>query len=164
MRIYSRPGWDHARLELVLKSSLLKRLNLTFPLHSIDSLDLSRFFLFMNVDKQKLQKYMLWCNRKRINEADKKRPGFGNLIRQQINSYVDRVTLNERGDDESLMKISEMLKSKEFGVPNYSRFLDPLDEFNMEFCRQVSSQSFLTFRYKDQIGDKGSNPKFSRKN
>ena len=154
MRVYSRQGWNHARMELVMKSQLLKRLNLTLPLHSIDSLDLSRFFQFMMLDRDKLQRFLIRCNRKQIIEADQRRPGFGNLLRQQINSYVNRVTSDDRGDDESLMKKVENLRSKKFGIPNHSRFFKPLDEFNVECCRQVSSQNYLKSRNKDQIEDK----------
>jgi hypothetical protein len=154
MRVYSRPGWNHARMELVMKSPLLKRLNLTFPLHSIDSLDLSRFFQFMVFDKERIHKYLCWRNRKKIMEAEKRRLGFGNLIRQQIRSWLNCYMINDHGDYEYIMKINEKLRSGRLSLPNHSRFLHPLDDFNMEFNRQVSSQSFLKSRDKDQIGDK----------
>ena len=73
------------------------------------------------------------------------------LLGRHISSYVNRVTSDDRGDDESLMKKVENLKSKKFGIPNYSRFFDPIDDFNTEFCRQVSSQKFLKSRNKGQI-------------
>jgi hypothetical protein len=152
MRVYSRPGWNHARMELVMKSQLLKRLNLTFPLHSIDSLDLSRFFQFMVFDKERIHKYLCWCNRKQIMEAEKRRLGFGNLIRQQIRSWLNCFMINDHGDYEYIMKINEKLRSGRLSLPNHSRFLHTLDEFNTEFCRQVSSQKCLKSRNKGQFG------------
>lgn len=137
---------------MTLRGQLLKRLNLAFPLSSVDSLDLSRFFQFKVLDRDRLEKHLLWCNRKQIVELDKRKSGYGNLMRQMINSGLRGLMTNAYSGNEYLMDINEKFRSGEFGLSNYSRFFTPIDEFNMEFCKQVSSQSFLKSGYKGQIG------------
>ena len=155
MRVYyHKLDLNCVRMELTLKSQLLKRQNLTFPLSSVDSLDLSQFFQFMKLDKAWIEKHLIWRNRKQISELEKRKRKYSSLIERMIESELWGLTIEDDGRDASLMKKKERLKSEDFSLPNYSRFFVPFDELNTEFNRQVSSQSFLKSRNKDQIRGK----------
>jgi len=142
MRIYTRPESNHVRMEVTLKSQLLKRLGLSFPLDSIDSLDLTRFFSFKFVDQERLRKYLIWSNRKLVEKIDQKRPGFGNLVECQIQSWINGIVMDTHGDATYLMdQITEF--KFENAIPTFTRFLRPIDDFSEKFMKQVSSQKFL---------------------
>jgi len=142
MRTYPKSELKCFRIEVTLKRQLLKRLNLSFPFKSIDSLDLTRFFLFRMVDQESLYKYLIWSNRKLIEKIDQKRPGFGNLVVCQISSWINSIVIDDYGRTTPLMNQIAALKF-ENGIPNYSRFLLQLEDFGSEFIRQVSVQKFL---------------------
>lgn len=126
------------RMELRLRRRILKRMNIQFPLSDIDSLQFHNFFSFMEINIEKLRKYLIWCERERIKEINRRRPGYGNLVIQQIDSWMSSIL----DDSRSLREKVEALKSDK-GVPNYSRFLRSIDWFNKEFLKQVSSQNFI---------------------
>lgn len=142
MRIYTKPNWDHVRMEVTLKSPILKRLGLSLPLASIDSLDVTRYFLFKSIDQEHLRKYLIWSNRKLIERLNRKRPGSGDLVACQITSWINCIVMNDRGGSSPLMDQVGAFKA-ENAIPNFNRFLLPFDDFNAKFTRQVSGQKFL---------------------
>lgn len=143
MRVYLKTlkGDDKqvVRLELVLKRSIIKRLGLEFPLSNIDTVDLSKFFSFNFIDEERINKYLCWKHRKQIAEVEMRRKRFGGGIIKRIIYNGLRGTI---GREESLMEKVGMLKSKEI-VPNYSRFLEPLDGFNSDFFEMASRDHFI---------------------
>lgn len=143
MRIYTRPESKHVRMEVTLKSQLLKRLGLSFPLDSIDSLDLTRFFSFKCVDQERLRKYLIWSNRKLIEKIDQKRPGFGSLVECQIQSWINCIVMDAHGSQTYLM---DQITEFKFGnaIPTFTRFLLPIDDFSEDFMKKVSGQKFLS--------------------
>jgi len=148
MRVYPKLEKCCVRMELVMNGPLLRRLNITFPLDSIDQLDLRRFFTFMLLDQEHLRKYLIRCNRKQISESesDQRMPGMGrDLIMCLISSWIRSAVEDDYGEA-SMMKQVEILKS-ERGVPNYSRFLLPHEELQREFEKQVYGQTFLKSRH-----------------
>jgi len=142
MRIYTRPESNHVRMEVTLKSQLLKRLGLSFPLDSIDSLDLTRFFSFKFVDQERLRKYLIWSNRELIEKIDQKCPGFGNLVICQIQSLINSIVLDDHGNATPLMDQVRGFRLNN-SIPTFSRFLHPIDDFSKEFTIKVSGQKFL---------------------
>ena len=142
MRIYTRPEWKHVRMEVTLKGQLLKRLGLLFPLKSIDSIDLTRFFLFRIFDQEMLQKYLIWSNRKIIKRINKNSPEYGNLLVGQINNLINSIFIDDYGRTTPLMDQVSALKIGK-SAPNYSRFLVPLNDFSNDFFKQAMSQKFL---------------------
>jgi hypothetical protein len=142
MRIYTRPEWKKVRMEVTLKSQILKRLGLSFPFDSIDSLDVARFFSFKLINRESFQNYLIWSNRKLIEEIDQKRPGFGNLVVCQIHSWINSIVLDDYGRTTPMMEQIALLKFNK-AIPNYSRFLFQLDDFSSEFLSQISGQKFL---------------------
>ncbi len=147
MRVYPKLEKNCVRMELDLKRSVIKKLNLTPPLAGIDSLDLSKYFCFTEVDLQLLRKYLIWSARKQTDQANSRRSGSGNLIVCMIDSWLRSLCIDDYDDKEidmerSMMGKVEILKSNR-GVPSYSRFLVPMEDFQLEFTRQVSSDCFL---------------------
>lgn len=143
MRIYSRKGWNHVRMELRLRGTMLKRLNIAFPLNTVDDLDLSRFFLFMEIDTEKLFEYLKWAARDQFKMLAQKRRPFLGLLEQTIYQWMRGLLTNDNGDKKYFMEGIEALKLKYNNIPNHSRFLLPMVDFNAEFHRQVSGQVFL---------------------
>jgi hypothetical protein len=109
------------------------------PLTEVDSLDLLTFFCFKYLIDDKLYSYFPRVYRKQIEEADKRRPGSGDLTRQIIWSWISSITEDDYGRDLPLMKEVETLKSKDQGILNYSRFIDFLDDINSKFSKQIAA-------------------------
>jgi hypothetical protein len=147
MRLYRKPfetKQKFVRLELVLHRSLIHRLGLQFPLSNIDLLDLSKFFYFARVKEDDLKKYILWQNRKKINQLKKTDPFEAELAEDHITSWL-RNSLCEPEfffEKKSLMGKVEAIRD-EIKVNNHSRFVEPLDDFNKEFLNIVASQKFI---------------------
>ena len=144
MKIYSRPEWNFAKMELRLRKPMLKKLNITFPLQTIDDLDLSRFFSFMNLDAEKLYQHLRWCNRAQYKMLVKRKRSFTDLLDQTIRSRLNAVLIDDHGDSAYLMNGVEAIKAKSNGIRNYSRFLKSMSDFNSKFFREVSEQKFLS--------------------
>ncbi len=126
------------RMELVLKRSIIRKLGLDFPLSNIDSVDLSKFFSFKDINFKKMKEYLYWKHRKQIAALEEKGKVFGKLIKQQLNNYV-RCSEGE----ESFMGQSAVLKSKECGIKNHSRFIEPLDWFTADFLKKAATDHFI---------------------
>lgn len=141
MRVYFKKEKKCVRMEIRLRSVILKRMNVMFPLENLDELDLSRFFAFMDIDFEKLFDYLKWQSRGQFEKIAEKDSRSRGILLQTIRSWMRSIIAD--GDGEYLMKGIEVLKSKVNGVPNHSRFLIPMEAFNEEFNRQVSGQKFL---------------------
>ena len=130
-------------MELRLRAKMLKDLDITFPLNTIDDLDLSRFFSFMDIDTEKLFQHLRWCNRDQYNMLKKRKDKYLGLLDQTIRSVMNGMLSDDRGDAVYLMEGVEALKEKSNGIRQYSRFLKPMEDLNAEFIKQVSRQKFL---------------------
>ena len=108
----------------------IKNLHFTFPL-TADQLDIDfrNYFDFRRIDFDRLYRHEVKQCRKQIiklNLNDREGTHKGEqLLRCHIESWVTSLV------DEPLMMAIERLKSKDYGVANYSRFLKPMNELNM---------------------------------
>lgn len=127
------------RLELTLKRQLVKKLNINPSLKTIDSVNPSEYFLFMNLDENKLINYLKRKSR-RAHKSDNSRNKFmrDELIERHIENYVYGFLL----EPFSLMGKIVKLKS-ESGIINYSRFLVPHKDFTQMFIKKTGHQGFL---------------------
>lgn len=143
MRLYrtefKKDGKKMVRLELIFKRGIIRELGLEFPLSNIDSLDLSKYFSFKFINEEKIKKHLYWKNRKRIEEAEKRRKGSGDLLKAVIDSWLS----NTIDEEKPLLENLYELKSKKKMVPQYSRFIEPLDRFNHDFFEITSHNSFI---------------------
>jgi len=142
MRIYFKKELNCVRMEVTLKSLLLKRLGLSLPLSSVDSLDLTNFFLFKKIDLEPLRDFLIWSNKKLIENLKLKRSGYENLVICQIDSWINCIVYDERGGTNPLMVQIAGFKN-ERGIESFGRFLLPYDDFSKEFAKQISGQKFL---------------------
>lgn len=129
------------RMELVLRRKAIRKLGLVFPLSDIDSLDLSKFFLYKFINVDRIVKYLHWRYRDKIAGAEKKQiGGFGGaLVKAHLNSMVNSII----DRDESLMENVDALKSSKIDDSNYSRFIEPLECFTSDFFTIASGDSFV---------------------
>jgi len=143
VRVYLRPKdsqsqyKDHVRLELELHRSKIKQMHIDFPIRpeNLDR-DFRNYFEFRKWDSQKLYNYMIKENRKQIADANYRKPKSGQLGFRVIESWLRYVC------NMPLMQAVEHLKSKEHGVPNYSRFLAPMNELNLLIEESADKQRF----------------------
>ncbi|MGD0021708.1 MAG: hypothetical protein ABSC54_05335 [Smithellaceae bacterium] len=126
------------RMELVLNRAVIRKLGLEFPLSSIDLVDLSKFFSFKVINEKRIKDYLFWKHRKRIAAAEERRKGMGSLFKAHLNSHLSCILVKE-----SLMENLDNLKSEKRMIPNYSRFIEPLDWFNSDFLERASSDNFI---------------------
>ena len=144
IRLYPKPKKgkkEFVRLELQLKRSKIRELKLELPLTTINQLDLSKFFEFRYLDKDRLLSHFIWWARERIKKMNENGRRFknGDLYIRQLESLTRCY-----GEQKSFMKIVEVLKSGRFCVvPNFSRFLVPFKEFNEYFNRIWVKQGVL---------------------
>ena len=140
MRIYIKrlENRRSVRLELLLNREAIRCLGLGFP-PALGSLSFLRYFEFKTLSEDRLRNYMIRQKQDQIAESERRRPGFGGLVICQIDSWISSFF----GSEESLMGKIAFLKSKK-GLPNYWRFLDPVEELNTEFIGRVASQRFLS--------------------
>ena len=99
----------------------------------------------MDIDVEKLFRYLKWQNREQITRLARKGSMSHDLLKQTMKNWIRYIFTynNDRGGREYLMKGVEILKYTTTGIPNHSRFLKPMDDFNAEFNRQISNQKFL---------------------
>jgi hypothetical protein len=144
IRVYPKPKKgkkEFVRMELVLSRQKIYELGLELPLTTISQLDLSKFFEFRYLDKDRLSAYLIWWARDRIKKLNenKRFKNYGDIYIRQLES----ITRCYNGQ-ESFMKIVEALRSGKFCVvPNFSRFLVPLKEFNDYFNKIWIEQGVL---------------------
>jgi len=136
-------GEEFVRVELTLRRPLIRRLGLDFP-PAVEDLALLRFFEFRRFNEEPLRDHLIWRNRDLIARIEQRRPGFGSLVESQTHSWVDCSFHTEYGDPKPLMEISEVLKSNKEYLPNYSRFLEPMEALNREFIDLMANQRFLS--------------------
>jgi hypothetical protein len=143
-RLYQKriDGRTVVRLELRLNRRCVRRAGLVWPLDEVEGLDLTRFFFFKKIRKEALTEHLIWKERDAIQAAEGRLLGSGNIVRSTISSWVDSVMYYRR----KCMERVEVLKDPAKGVPNYYRFLEPLNEFNQLFLQMVKSQRFIPSR------------------
>ena len=141
VRVYLRPKDSdlkkYIRLELELHREKIKNLHLTFPLTAEQlDIDFRNYFDFRRIDFDKLYAHEVRQCRKqiiRLNLGDRE---GAQLLRCHIESWVTSLA------DIPLMQAVERLKSKDYGVANYSRFLKPMNELNMLIEGAAYTQRF----------------------
>lgn len=144
MRLYKKrfeTGQKVIRLELVLHRPVIQHLGLQFPLCDIDSLNLSKFFYFALLKENAVKKYFLWKNRTKLNQLKQSDPFEAEIILAHVDSWLEY--------PDSLMGKVEAVRDI-IMIKNYSRFIQPLDNFNKEFLNIVSSQKFIPPRQKNE--------------
>jgi hypothetical protein len=130
-------GEKVVRLELNLNQRIIKRLGLTLPLDSIDSLNPFQFFRFMALDTGKVLNYLLGTVKDDIAALNLNRPGMGGLVKSHVNSWMHTYLMWVK----SLMKQVEALKRQ--GIPNHGRFRKALPDFSQRFMEKVSAQDYI---------------------
>jgi hypothetical protein len=143
LRVYPRPKdldyKDCVRVELEIQRSKIKQLGIDFPIqpHHLN-LDFRNYFEFRKFDLKKLYNYFVRDsgNRRKIAEMNRRRAGLGQLVLRHIEEWIRGLTKMP------LMEAVEELKSKDYGIPNYSRFLVPMGKFNMLVQDAADTQEF----------------------
>jgi len=141
IRVYPRPKdserKEYVRLELEIHRRKIKDLRITFPIqaHHLD-LDYRNFFEFIRLDTEKLYNYMVKKYWKQMGDVNRRRPGFGQLVLRNIESWISCITY------EPMMEAVEKLKSKDYGIPGFYRFLVPIVELNMLIQEAADTQRF----------------------
>jgi hypothetical protein len=141
VRLYLKPiksdYKDFVRLELELHRTKIKQMGFDFPV-TLDQLDrdFRNHFEFRKWDAPKLYRYMINQNRRQIADAKFRSPKSGQLGLRVIESWV-RFVCNM-----PMMKAVEHVKSKAHCVPNYSRFLVPMNEWNLLIEQSANEQRF----------------------
>jgi hypothetical protein len=133
-------------LELELHRPVIRKLDIGFPVSFSDlEIDYSRFFEFRRIDAERLYKYVAKKNRKRCAKLNKERlkneqmpliKGGGDILLRQTEEWVGYL------DSLPLMEAVEYMKSKLHSVPNYSRFLVPMDGLNNLIQKVANKQRF----------------------
>lgn len=136
-------GRKAVRLELVLNRRLIKALGLVLPLGSIDKIDFMKFISFKFLDLDRIISFLIRANKDDIDKLDKMDGISGQLIMREIESWVRSRFINDVPQNEKLMKHIEILKSKEQGISNYSRFLKDLIDFNERFKKALIGKRFI---------------------
>jgi hypothetical protein len=148
LKTYFRGGRGFVRLELTLKRAVIKKLRIDMSLKAVDEIDPLDYFTFMRLDEVRLKDYFIWQSRDEIASLESGWKWDGDLARYQIGSYLR----NNHLAPESLMGKIDVLKSKDKGIQNYSRFLFPLDDFIEKFKREIERQSFVPRRlYQENV-------------
>ena len=143
IRVYPRPKdsdyKDFVRLELEIHRPKIKKLGIDFPIqaHHLD-LDFRNYFEFRMFDLKKLYNYFVRDsgNRRKIAEMNRRRAGMGQLVLRHIEEWIRNLTKMP------LMQAVEELKSLDFGIPNYSRFLVPMGQLNLLIQDAADTQGF----------------------
>jgi hypothetical protein len=129
VRLYPRPidseYKDVVRLELEIHRPKIRELKIPFPVRFGDlDLDFSKFFEFRKMDWSRLIAYIVKKNWKHIGRINSTRPGCGDLILRQIESSCTTWA------DMPLMSTVEDLRTKPYGIKNFSRFFVPMNDLN----------------------------------
>lgn len=144
VRLYPRPIDSElknvVRLELEIHRKKIRDLKIPFPITAPDfDLDFSKFFEFRKIDWNKLIAYLVKKHWRLIGRINSKRPGCGDLILRQFESSC--VTWA----DMPLMEAVEDIRSKPYGIKNFSRFFVPMDDLNALIEDSADRQRFQLF-------------------
>jgi hypothetical protein len=143
VRVYPRPKEfdyrDCVRLELEIHRPKIKKLGIEFPLqaHHLD-LDFMNFFEFRMIDLDKIYNYFVKDsgNKRRMAEINSRRAGYGQLGLRHVEDWIRYLA------EMPLMEAVELLKSEDYGIPNYARFLVPIGKLNMLVQDAADTQKF----------------------
>lgn len=139
LKVYFRKGRKFVRLELTLKRLVIKNLGIDMPLTKVESINPFDFFKFMQLDEKKLREYVIWQNRHDLEHLEKESRFGAGLPLCHIDSWLSSWPLEPK----SLMGKIDVLKSKNNGIKNYTRFLIPLDDFIELFTDKIKGQLFV---------------------
>ena len=130
---------DFVRLELEIHRPKIMKLGITFPIQP-NHLDLNfrNYFEFRMIDLDKIYNYFVRDsgNRRRIAEMNSRRAGMGQLVLRHIEDWIRDLARMP------LMKAVEILKSDDYGIPNYARFLVPIGKLNLLVQEAADTQKF----------------------
>ena len=143
VRVYTKPKEfdyrDCVRLELEIHRPKIKKLGIEFPVQARHlDLDYRNYFEFRMIDLDKIYRYFVMdrSNRRRMAEMNKKRTGWGQLVLRHIEDWIRYLAKMP------LMQAVEILKSEDYGIPNYARFLKPIGKLNMLVQEAADTQKF----------------------
>lgn len=139
LKVYHKKGRKFVRLELTLKRSVIKTLDIDMSLSAVESIDPFEYFTFMKLDKEWLREFVIWQNRAEIACLEKESRFGAALCYCHIDSWLSSWPL----EPESLMGKIDVLKSENNGISNYTRFLSPLDDFIERFSSEIEGQLFV---------------------
>jgi len=130
VRLYPRPKYseykDCVRLELEIHRPKIKKLNIAFPIKASDlDLDFRNYFEYKKIDFRKVMNFLIQRHWKYIGKLNYEMPGQGCLIICQFESACTSWA------NMPLMEAIEDLRTKPYGIDNYSRFLVPMGDLNM---------------------------------
>ena len=143
VRVYTRPKEfvyrDCVRLELEIHRPKIKKLGIEFPIqaHYLD-LDFRNYFEFRKIDLDKIYKYYVKNTgyRKRMVLLGGQMVDMGQLVYAHIQDLVRYLA------QIPLMEAVEILKSEDYGIPNYARFLVQIGKLNMLIQAAADTQKF----------------------
>jgi len=143
VRVYTRPKEfdyrDCVRLELEIHRQKIKKLGIEFPVQARHlDLDFRNYFEFRMIDLDKIYKYYVRNSgyRKRMVVLNGQLVDMGQLVYVQFQDLVCYLARKP------LMQAVEILKSDDYGIPNYSRFLVPIVKLNMLVQEAADTQKF----------------------
>jgi len=139
LKVYYRKGNKFVRLKLTLKRSVIKKLDIDMSLKAVESINPFDYFTFMQLDQECLREFVIWQSRDEIARLEKESRFGAALCYCHIDSWLSSWPL----EPESLMGKVDVLKSKSNGIPNYTRFLAPLDDFIERFSAEIQGQLFV---------------------
>ncbi|MBW2365482.1 MAG: hypothetical protein JRF25_10560 [Deltaproteobacteria bacterium] len=131
---------EFVRLELQLNRSVIRKLNIEFPLYKSDlnKIDFLKLFCFRQIDWDKLVKNYVYRSKNKIKIRDKMKKSC--LPQRVIGDIIGRWAMN--GDSISVTKLADKLKELE--VKNYQYFL-PLCEHENNVIQQSANFGFNRF-------------------
>lgn len=142
MKIYRKnvANRNFVRLELVMGRVPIKKHGYDLRLEGVESLNLSRYFKFMRLDKKKITDFYI---RKYSTPPPPPDEEMSDLRRRlEAGGVIEWEYMNgEVFQDPSLL--FRLSKLKKMGFPNYSRFMKPLTDFQETFNAEISKQEFL---------------------
>jgi hypothetical protein len=139
-------GKKVVRLELILKQQKIKELGLALPLTDIDQVDIANLLNFMQLDMGKIACYQSSSCKKQIKSYNKKKLGYGSLIKRMNLNWLDTCIIRKVREQPSFMEKIQFLKNMKSDIPSYNRYLIPFYELNNEFFEQIAKQHFLKLK------------------
>jgi hypothetical protein len=112
----------------------------------IDKIDFKKYFSFKIIDLDRLTAYLIRLNKAEIENLDNEDGMSGQLLKRQIESWVETIFIPYIPWDEKLMKHVEELKNKNRKITNYSRFLKEHIVLNQKFREALVGKAFLPFQ------------------
>jgi hypothetical protein len=150
-------GQNVVRLELVLNRRVIKQLRLELSWMPIDKIDFRKYLLFKELELGRIIAYFIRANREEIEKLDNMDGMSGQLLIRTIEGWVKTIVFKDTKKENKLiepiafyeailMKQVENIKSKEKGIPNYSRFLKEHIILNQRFREALVGKAFIPLK------------------